>query len=155
MFSEIQWGKLEVNQKLNLTILQLQEKYSEPASAYTEASMVNLLEKEGIGRPSTYANSVSVVMDRNYVEKNNIEAIAKEVKTIILKSKQLKYTTQNQQWGGQKTRLLPTKMGNLVNVYIQEMPTKHCACYLTQRYTCFDVSAAISWRPSWIFQNPQ
>lgn len=119
--SEIKWPKLELGQILELTQLEAKEKYSEVPSGYSEASMVNLLEKEGIGRPSTYANSVSVVLDRGYVKKKTIKAIKKEIKTIKLNNKRnISEKISSQEWGGQKNKLLPTEIGKSVNKFIQE-----------------------------------
>src|SRR5690606_32565375 len=60
---------LEVNQKLNLDILKARESFSRPPARYTEASLVKKLEEMGIGRPSTYAPTISTIQKRGYVVK--------------------------------------------------------------------------------------
>ena len=119
--SDIKWPKLTLGQILELTSLEATEKFSEPPAGFSEASMVNLLEKEGIGRPSTYANSVSVVMDRGYVKKKTIKATKKEINVIQLDShRKIKEKKSSQEWGNQKNKLFPTDIGKSVNTFIQE-----------------------------------
>ena len=81
--SAIVWPKMKLHQKLKLDFLEAKEKHSDPPSAYSEASMVNLLEKEGIGKPSTYASSVTTVIDRGYVKKKSLKPVKKKVKLIF------------------------------------------------------------------------
>jgi DNA topoisomerase-1 len=119
--SELKWPEVTIGQELELTKLEAKEKFSDPPAAFTGASMVHLLEKEGIGRPSTYASAVSVVVDRGYVKKAAIEPQAKEIRVISLSAKRrLTKKSTLQQWGGQKGRLLPTDTGKLVNGFIQQ-----------------------------------
>jgi DNA topoisomerase-1 len=62
-------GEMKVGQQLNLVDLNAEQNFTKPPARYTEASLVKTLEKEGIGRPSTYASIISTIQDRKYVEK--------------------------------------------------------------------------------------
>ncbi len=70
-FEETQLPTLENNEKLKLVELTSQQHFTEPPARYTEASLIKTLEKHGVGRPSTYAPTLSTIQDRNYVAKND------------------------------------------------------------------------------------
>ncbi|MFB6212408.1 MAG: type I DNA topoisomerase [Candidatus Magasanikbacteria bacterium] len=69
-FKQEKLPKLKEGQKINLDSLKVEDHETQPPSRYTEASLVKTLEKNGVGRPSTYASIISVIQERNYVQKN-------------------------------------------------------------------------------------
>ena len=117
-------GKLEikVKDKLSLNNIKVNEEYTKPPLRYNEASLVRYLEKNGIGRPSTYASNISKVIERNYVEIKEVEGVKKNSRQFELSSKfNIKETTKEISIGKEQKKLVPTYMGNQVNEFL----TKH------------------------------
>jgi DNA topoisomerase-1 len=86
---------------------------------YNEAALVRYLEKNGIGRPSTYASIISKVIERKYVEINNVEGITKKSKILLLNNDfKLKETTKDVTIGKEMKKLIPTEMGKQVNEFM-------------------------------------
>jgi len=95
------------------------EEYTKPPLRYNEAGLVKYLEKNGIGRPSTYASIISKVIDRSYVEIKNVEGVKKDSRTITLNSKfEMKLKTKEIVIGKEKNKLVPTDMGIKVNEFM-------------------------------------
>jgi DNA topoisomerase-1 len=69
---------MKVSEKLHNNYITATERYSRPPARYTEASLVKKLEELGIGRPSTYAPTISTILNRNYVEKGNLDGQERE-----------------------------------------------------------------------------
>ena len=114
-------GKLaiKVKDKLDLSKITISEEYTKPPLRYNEAALVKYLEKNGIGRPSTYASIISKVIERNYVEIKNIEGTNKESKQIILGSNyKIKENIKEIFIGREQTKLVPTDMGKNVNEFM-------------------------------------
>ena len=115
--------KLKIGAKLNYKSIESNEKESRPKHLrFTEASLIKKLDELEIGRPSTYANMCSVVQDRKYVERKDIEGITKEMvsfqinKTnndIIEKKNTIKQ-------GGEKQKLVPNEIGFIVNEFMEK-----------------------------------
>jgi DNA topoisomerase-1 len=78
---------LTIGQALNFTQMTASEKFTRPAARYTEASLVKKLEELGIGRPSTYAPTISTIVKRNYVEKRDKEGVKREVTLLTLSAR--------------------------------------------------------------------
>ena len=76
---------LEVNQKLKNDELDTKQSFTEPPARYTEASIVKVLEEKGIGRPSTYAPTISTILDRHYVQKEQKQLVPTELGKIVNK----------------------------------------------------------------------
>ena len=105
-------------QKLSLSELSANETFARPPARFTEASLVKELEKRGIGRPSTYAPTISTVQDRGYVEKRGKDAEKRDARSIILKDNTITEDTTSENFGAEKNKLFPTDTGLIVNDFL-------------------------------------
>ncbi|SNR78615.1 type I DNA topoisomerase [Lutibacter flavus] len=96
------------------------ERYSRPPYRYTEASLVKRLEELGIGRPSTYAPTISTIQRREYVEKGTVEGVDREYTQIKLKGGKVESKLLTEKVGSDKGKLVPTDIGNIVNDFLVE-----------------------------------
>ena len=112
---------LSVNQTLDFKTLTATEKFSKPAARYTEASLVKKLEDLGIGRPSTYAPTISTIIKRNYVEKRDKEGIKRNINILKLTSSQnITKEIVQENTGAEKGKLFPTDLGNVVTDFLKQ-----------------------------------
>jgi DNA topoisomerase I len=109
---------LKVNEKLNNNYITATERYTRPASRYTEASLVKKLEELGIGRPSTYAPTISTIINRNYVEKGNMEGQERKYVQLVLENSKLTENVLKENTGSDKGKLVPTDIGTIVNDFL-------------------------------------
>ncbi len=109
---------LKVNEKLQSNYITATERYSRPASRYTEASLVKKLEELGIGRPSTYAPTISTIINRNYVEKGNLDGQERNYSQLILKSGKITDKVLKENTGSDKGKLVPTDIGTIVTDFL-------------------------------------
>ena len=109
---------LKVNEKLQNNYITATERYSRPASRYTEASLVKKLEELGIGRPSTYAPTISTIINRNYVEKGNLEGQERKYTQLTLQSGQVSDKVLKENTGSDKGKLVPTDIGTIVTDFL-------------------------------------
>lgn len=112
---------LNVGQVLNFKGMTASERFTRPAARYTEASLVKKLEELGIGRPSTYAPTISTIVKRNYVEKRDKDAIKRSVNILTLTTNHVieKEITQ-ENTGAEKSKLFPTDLGMVVTDFLKQ-----------------------------------
>ena len=94
------------------------QRFSRPPYRYSEASLVKKLEELGIGRPSTYAPTISTVLNRKYVAKGTHEGDQRRYKQLLLKDNKLTTENKSEKTGSQKGKLVPTDIGFLVNDFL-------------------------------------
>ncbi|MFD2244683.1 type I DNA topoisomerase [Pontibacter ruber] len=111
---------LSIGQQLTLRQMQATQRYSRPAPRYTEASLVKKLEEMGIGRPSTYAPTISTIQKRGYVEKDSREGKERPYQVLTLKQDQISKQTKTEITGAEKAKLFPTDMAMVVNDFLVE-----------------------------------
>ncbi|MFW5758118.1 MAG: DNA topoisomerase, partial [Bacteroidota bacterium] len=120
---EVQKGilpPLEINQQLDLDEMVAQERFSKHPPRYTEASLVKKLEELGIGRPSTYAPTISVIQKREYVVKENREGEKRMYDYLLLKNGKIETSQKSEITGAEKNKLFPTDIGIVVNNFLME-----------------------------------
>ncbi len=109
---------LEVNETLQNKYITATERYTRPPYRYTEASLVKKLEELGIGRPSTYAPTISTIQNRNYVEKGSVEGVDRRYTQITLENGVVKDKELVEKVGADKGKLIPTDMGMIVTDFL-------------------------------------
>jgi DNA topoisomerase-1 len=96
------------------------ERFTRPQPRYTEASLVKKLEELGIGRPSTYAPTISTIQQRGYVEKREKEGVKRDFQVLTLQADKVKTATSNENVGAEKNKLFPTDLGMVVTDFLRE-----------------------------------
>ncbi|MDQ7959701.1 type I DNA topoisomerase [Flavobacterium lindanitolerans] len=109
---------LKVNEKLQNNYITATERYSRPPARYTEASLVKKLEELGIGRPSTYAPTISTIINRNYVEKGNLDGQERKYTQLTLQSGKVDEKVLKENTGSDKGKLVPTDIGVIVTDFL-------------------------------------
>jgi DNA topoisomerase I len=109
---------LNVGQQLTLKEMKATERFSRPAPRFTEASLVKKLEELGIGRPSTYAPTISTILKRGYVEKRDKEGIKRDYRVLSLKHDKINLLTLQETTGTEKSKLFPTDLGLVVTDFL-------------------------------------
>ena len=107
-------------QELSLRVMNATERFSRPPARYTEASLVKKLEELGIGRPSTYAPTISTIQNRGYVVKEDRDGRSRSFGSIVLEDGQVVKSTKTEITGAEKSKLFPTDIGEVVNDFLVE-----------------------------------
>ncbi|WP_111681998.1 type I DNA topoisomerase [Winogradskyella tangerina] len=109
---------LETGEKLNNNYITATQRFTRPPSRYTEASLVKQLEELGIGRPSTYAPTISTIQNRNYIEKGSHEGEERGYQQIVLQDGAMKTKNLSEKVGSNKGKLVPTDTGMIVTDFL-------------------------------------
>ena len=109
---------LKVGEDLEYAFINATQRFSSPPYRFTEASLVKQLEELGIGRPSTYAPTISTVQRRSYVEKGQNEGVERNYEQLVLSLGSVKTQTLTEKTGSDKNKLIPTDIGNIVNDFL-------------------------------------
>ena len=108
------------NDKLNREEIEATEKTSMQPARYTEASLVKKMEELGIGRPSTYAPTISTVQQREYVVKEDRKGTEREMTQLVLKGDTISQNLVKEKIGYEKGKLFPTDIGMIVNDFLEQ-----------------------------------
>ena len=109
---------LKVDQGLPLKEMKAIERFDRPAPRYTEASLVKKLEELGIGRPSTYAPTISTILKRGYVEKRDKEGTQRNYQVLLLKKDKISKIIEQENTGAEKSKLFPSDLGLVVTDFL-------------------------------------
>lgn len=111
---------LTVGLQLTLKSMSATERFTRPPARYTEAALVKKLEELGIGRPSTYAPTISTIQNRGYVVKEEREGRSRDYRILTLENAELKAVTKTEITGAEKGKMFPTDIGIVVNDFLVE-----------------------------------
>jgi len=110
--------KVNKNERLEYSKIIAKEIFKNPPPRYTEASLVKNLEELGIGRPSTYAPTISTIIERGYVLKEDRDGKERKVKLILLNNNNVEIQEKIETYGSEKSKLFPTNIGIVVNDFL-------------------------------------
>jgi DNA topoisomerase-1 len=122
---------LKVGEALQNKFITATERFTRPPARFTEASLVKQLEELGIGRPSTYAPTISTIQNRNYVEKGTNEGDERNYKQLVLEDQKITDNALSEQTGSNKGKLVPTDIGIIVTEFL----VKHFESILDYNFT--------------------
>ena len=106
---------------LSMASITATERFTQQPPRYTEASLVKKMEELGIGRPSTYAPTISTIQNRDYIAKGERDGVTRQFKVLTLGSdRELKEDVRTEMTGSDKGRLVPTDIGMVVNEFLTE-----------------------------------
>ena len=111
---------LKTGQQLPLKEMKAIERFTRPLPRYTEASLVKKLEELGIGRPSTYAPTISTILKRGYVEKRDKEGTIRNYQVFRLQNDKISKQTETENTGAEKSKLFPTDLGLVVTDFLKQ-----------------------------------
>ncbi len=111
---------VKAEDKLAREVIEATEKTSLQPARYTEASLVKKMEELGIGRPSTYAPTISTVQNREYVVKEDRKGLEQEMIQLVLKDDSLSKKQIKEKYGFEKNKLFPTDIGMIVNDFLEQ-----------------------------------
>ncbi|MDG1661282.1 MAG: type I DNA topoisomerase [Winogradskyella sp.] len=109
---------LKINENLENKYITATERFTRPPSRFTEAALVKKLEELGIGRPSTYAPTISTIQNRNYIEKGAHEGDERKYKQLVLQENTIKTNPLSEISGSNKGKLVPTDIGTIVTDFL-------------------------------------
>ena len=115
---------LTVGQVLDFNQMTATERFTKHSARYTEASLVKKMEELGIGRPSTYAPTISTIIKRTYVEKKDKEGVKRTFRILKLKNNTITKMMEQENTGAEKSKLFPTDLGLVVTDFLNQHFTK-------------------------------
>jgi DNA topoisomerase-1 len=139
---------MKINESLTNNSIVAIERFSRPPYRFTEASLVKKLEELGIGRPSTYAPTISTIQNRNYIEKGTVEGQERIYNLLTLSANNLKEREQTEKFGSDKGKLVPTDIGMIVTDFL----VNHFEVILDYNFTAkveADFDAIASGKANW------
>jgi len=110
--------KVMQGEQLDAKTITATERFTRPPARYTEASLVKRLEELGIGRPSTYAPTITTIINRKYIEKGTVEGDERKYTQLVLTQNDIKKEILSERVGSEKGKLVPTDVGMLVNDFL-------------------------------------
>lgn len=110
--------KVSKGEQLNYNTLNANQTFTKQPPRYSEAALVKKMEELGIGRPSTYAPTISTIINRGYIVKDEIEGFKRDIIELILSNNEIKEQKRTERAGASKGRLSPTDIGSLVNDFL-------------------------------------
>jgi DNA topoisomerase I len=114
---------MKVGEKLGINEINATQRFTHHPARYTEASLVKKLEELGIGRPSTYAPTISTIQKREYVVKEDREGAERNYNVIVLKNNKINEEVKSERTGAEKSKMFPTDIGMVVNDFLlKEFP---------------------------------
>lgn len=111
---------MSVGMNLDVARIAATERFTQQPPRYTEASLVRKMEELGIGRPSTYAPTISTIQAREYIEKGERGGNERSVETITLEGNTISQSIKTETFGDEKNKLIPTDIGMIVNRFLTE-----------------------------------
>ncbi len=111
---------LKVGQMLDLDEMIAMERFSRPPARYTEASLVKKMEELGIGRPSTYAPTISTIQNRGYVIKGAKTGKERKLRQLLLRKEKINITELTEIFGAEKAKLFPSDIGIMVTDFLEQ-----------------------------------
>ncbi|MEO6719647.1 MAG: type I DNA topoisomerase [Ferruginibacter sp.] len=122
--NESRLPNLNVGQVLAFNHMTATERFTRHPARYTEASLVKKLEELGIGRPSTYAPTISTIIKRNYVEKKDKDGVKRSFRVLQLMNNNIEKILEQENTGAEKSKLFPTDLGLVVTDFLNQHFTK-------------------------------
>jgi DNA topoisomerase-1 len=110
--------EVKVGQELDLVSMDALQNFTKPSGRYSEASLVRKLEELGIGRPSTYAPTISTIQSREYVEKKDLEGEQRELQEVTLEKGKIEEKVQTVTVGADRNKLVPTPLAEIVTDFL-------------------------------------
>lgn len=110
--------KINIGQVLDLEVMNATETFSKPPARYSEAALVSKLEALGIGRPSTYAPTISTIQAREYVERADLEGDQRDINILELRKEKIEKRTEQQNFGADKGKLIPTPLADVTTDFL-------------------------------------
>ena len=110
---------LSVGQQLDVQTITATQRFTQAPTRYNEALLVKRLEELGIGRPSTYAPTITTIINRGYVVKQNKDGVKRSYEQLTLEGNRIKSKMHSENIGKEKSRLAPTDIGMVVNDYLE------------------------------------
>ena len=126
-----------------LSMATAQESFTKAPMRYDEGSLVEKMKDLGIGRPSTYATVIETIQSRGYVERGNVEGVAREYNILTLKQGKITDKTKTENVGAETNRLLPTDLGRITNDFlVDQFPAILSYDFTAREEENFDAIAA-------------